>query len=257
MKNFIVAIPARLASQRLPGKLLKPLNGKPLIHHTVDRAIESGAQSVIVATDAEVIAESVTGLPCEICMTAGSHRSGTDRLAECAERMRWPDETIVVNLQGDEPLVSGKWLRQLALDLAADNTAAIATLCHPIDARAEIFDPNVVKVVLSEQGYALYFSRAPIPWDRASFSQAGDELTSGTGWYRHVGVYAYRASALRAFGKLQATPAELRESLEQLRALEHGYSIHVRIVEDRMPPGIDTESDMEQVALILQQETSL
>lgn len=239
---FIVAIPARMASTRLPGKPLRMLGGEPLIGHVVRRAREAGAQ-VVVATDDARVAEALHDHDATICMTRSDHASGSDRLAECARQLRWADDAIVVNLQGDEPFAPASGIREVARALAEDG-APMATLAAPIDDAAQLFDPNVVKVVCDARGRALYFSRAALPWARDAFARARDCLPSGIPFLRHIGIYAYRAGFLKAFSELPGTPLERAESLEQLRALEHGHAIAVRIAPESFPPGVDTEADL-------------
>ena len=250
--TFIVAIPARYASTRLPGKPLRLLDGEPLIVHVARRAKESGAARVVVATDDARVAEALHDNDVTVCMTRTDHASGSDRLAECAHRLGWNDDAVVVNLQGDEPFAPASGIRAVARALA-EGDAPMATLATPIEDAAQLFDPNVVKVVRDARERALYFSRAPIPWVRDSFKQAGLgtresglglPLPQGVPFLRHIGIYAYRAGFLKRFAALAPTPLERAESLEQLRALEHGYSIAVRLAPEPFPAGIDTETDL-------------
>ena len=245
MTAFKVAVPARYASTRLPGKPLLPLAGRPMIRHVYERGLESGAEEVVIATDDERIAEAARGFGADVVLTAAEHPSGTDRLAEVARLRGWNDDAIVVNLQGDEPLTPGGLLRQAAEDLAAFPDAAIATLATPIRSRREVFDPHAVKVVMDRVGYALHFSRAPLPWWRDGFDDARSEaLPQETVHHRHLGIYAYRAGFLARYGELTPSPLERVESLEQLRALWHGYRIHVRQVESTPGHGVDTAEDV-------------
>lgn len=248
---FKVAIPARYGASRLPGKPLRELAGKPMLAHVHDRALASGAEQVVIATDDERIAAAGEAFGAQVCMTAATHPSGTDRIAEVARRYQWPEDTIVVNLQGDEPLIDPALLRALAEDLAAHPAAAIATLCTPIHSARELFDPHVVKVVRDQAGYALYFSRAPIPWERDAFAESRTDLPPTAQHLRHVGLYAYRAGFLQQYAQLQPTYAERAESLEQLRALGHGTRIHVRLTEQPPGHGVDTEEDLQRVAELL------
>ena len=241
--DFIVAIPARFGSTRLPGKPLRRLGDRTLIEHVVRRALDSGARSVVVATDDVRIAAVLRDADVTICMTRDDHASGSDRLAECAEKLGWPDDAIVVNLQGDEPFAPASGIREVARALAEDG-APMATLATPVEDAAQLFDPGVVKVVRDARGRALYFSRAPLPWARDAFAKERDALPSGAPFLRHIGIYAYRAGFLGTFAALAATPLERAESLEQLRALEHGFAISVRIAPEAFPPGIDTEADL-------------
>jgi len=245
--QFRVAIPARYASTRLPGKPLRLLAGRPLIEHVYRRALASGALEVVIATDDARICEVAERFGATVCMTASAHPTGTDRLAEVATRLGWPDDAIVVNVQGDEPGMPPALVRQVALSLATHPDAGIATACTRIHDPAELFDPNAVKVVRDAQGYALYFSRAPIPWHREAFRESGAalaELPTEIAWFRHIGLYAYRAAVLRRYPHLTPAPAEQAESLEQLRALWHGIRIHVAKADEIPPPGVDTEADL-------------
>jgi 3-deoxy-manno-octulosonate cytidylyltransferase (CMP-KDO synthetase) len=248
--GFKVAIPARYASTRLPGKPLRPLAGRPMIEHVYERALASGADEVVIATDDDRIRTVAEGFGARVCMTAPDHPSGTDRLAEVAERLDWPAGAIVVNLQGDEPLMPPALVRQAAEDLAAHPDAGIATLCTPIDELGEVFDADVVKVVRDEAGYALYFSRAPVPWERAAFGTAGAPALGG-GHLRHIGLYAYRVRFLRRYRQLSPSPLEQAEALEQLRALWHGVRIHVSVAVESPGPGVDTEKDVARVEGLL------
>lgn len=253
---FIVAIPARLASTRLPGKLLLDLAGKPLISHTIDVALAAGAQEVLVATDAPEIADAVTAChdPAQVavCMTRRDHSCGTDRLAEVASQRQWSAETIVVNIQGDEPLLPAALVGQVAQQLASDEQASVATLASPLDDPLELFNPACVKVVSNQQGRALYFSRAPLPWHRDAWPASGVVPTGiGKGWWRHIGIYAYRAGFLQRYTELPAGALEQLESLEQLRVLEHGFTIAVGLVEAHPAPGVDTAADLERVRTLL------
>jgi 3-deoxy-manno-octulosonate cytidylyltransferase (CMP-KDO synthetase) len=240
---FIVAIPARMASTRLPGKPLRLLGGEPLVAHVVRRAREAGAQAVVVATDDQRVADALRDEEATICMTRADHASGSDRLAECARQLHWPDDAIVVNLQGDEPFAPASGIREVARALAEDD-APMATLAAPIENAAQLFDSNAVKVVRGASGHALYFSRAPLPWARDAFARDRESLPPGVPFLRHIGIYAYRAGFLDTFSRLPSTPLERAESLEQLRALEHGYRIAVRIAPETFPAGVDTEADL-------------
>jgi 3-deoxy-manno-octulosonate cytidylyltransferase (CMP-KDO synthetase) len=244
---FTVLIPARYASTRLPGKPLADIAGKPMVVRVAERARESGATRVVVATDDLRVRDAVVAHGISACMTREDHATGTDRLAEAAEQLGLADDAIVVNVQGDEPLLDAALIRDMAALLAARPDAAIATACHPIDDASEGFNPNVVKVVLDAAGYALYFSRATIPWARDAFRDAPGVLPPGLPLYRHYGLYAYRVSFLRAFPSLAPAPIERFEALEQLRALWHGYRIVVQITHGTPAPGIDTPEDLARV----------
>lgn len=242
---FIVAIPARHDSTRLPGKPLRDLGGRPLIARVVRRAQDAGAAQVVVATDDARIGDALHDSGALVCMTRVDHASGSDRLAECAERLGWPEDTIVVNLQGDEPFAPAAGVRAVAAALSRDD-APMATLATPIASAEELFDPNCVKVVADSHGRALYFSRAPMPWARDAFAADKETLPENAPFLRHIGIYAYRAGFLRRFAALSPTPLERAESLEQLRALEHGHAIAVRETPEPFPPGIDTEADLDR-----------
>lgn len=244
---FKIVIPARYASARLPGKPLLELAGRPMLHHVCDCAQRCGAEEVIVATDDERIARAVRDIGVTVCMTDAAHTSGTERLSEVVEQSGWDDDTLVVNLQGDEPLMPASLVRQVAADLASNPDAAMATLAYLVTALEEINDPNVVKVVRDRAGNALYFSRAPIPFDRT----AGTAAERRDGVLRHIGLYAYRASFLKQFKQLEPSPHEQAEKLEQLRALWHGFRIQVGIAAEMPGPGIDTADDLARVEEII------
>jgi len=249
--GFRVVIPARYASTRLPGKPLADIGGRPMLAHVWQRAVESGAEQIVVATDDARIEAAARGFGAEVCLTRPDHQSGTDRIAEVAARHRWPDDAIVVNLQGDEPTLPPGLLRQVAAALTAHPDAAIATLAVPIAQRAELFDPNVVKVVADHAGYALYFSRAPIPWHRDSFPGGEGALPAGVAYWRHLGIYAYRAGFLARFVGWPPAPVEQCEALEQLRALWQGERIHVSLAREQPGAGVDTPEDLERVRRVL------
>jgi 3-deoxy-manno-octulosonate cytidylyltransferase (CMP-KDO synthetase) len=248
--SFSVIIPARYASTRLPGKPLADIAGKPMVVRVAERAQHSGADRVVVATDDDRVREAVTAHHIAVCMTRADHSTGTDRLAEAARNLGLNDEAIVVNVQGDEPLLSPSLIRAVAELLAAHPDAAIATACHPITDAAEAFNPNVVKVVLDANRYALYFSRATIPWARDAFAAGRTTIPPALPLYRHYGLYAYRVRFLRLFPTLPPAPIERFEALEQLRALWHGHRIVVEITEGTPAPGVDTEEDLAQVRLL-------
>ena len=247
---FIVAIPARMASTRLPGKPLLPIAGVPMIVHVARRALAAGARDVVVATDDARIEAALAGHGVAVRMTRADHASGSDRLAECAEALGWADDAIVVNLQGDEPLAPVSGIRAVAAALA-DGDAPMATLATRIDDIAELWDPNVVKVVRDASGRALYFSRSPLPWPRDAFAVRRDALPPGVPFLRHIGIYAYRAGFLRRFAALPRTPLERIESLEQLRALENGFAIAVREAPEPFPAGVDTAEDLARVEQLI------
>ena len=244
---FTVIIPARYASTRLPGKPLADIAGKPMVVRVAERAVQAGAARVVVATDDARIKAAVEAHGITACLTASDHATGTDRLAEAAQQLGLPDDAIVVNVQGDEPLLSPALIRAVADLLAAHSDAAIATACHPITDAAEAFNPNVVKVVLDARRHALYFSRATIPWARDAFAGGRDAVPEGLPLYRHYGLYAYRVRFLRAFPALASAPIERFEALEQLRALWHGFRIVVEVTAGTPAPGVDTPEDLDRV----------
>ncbi len=243
MIPFKVVIPARLASTRLPGKPLLDIGGKPMVVRVAEQAAQSGAQQIIIATDHPDIAAATQAHGFAAAMTRADHSSGTDRIAEVVAQQGWADDAIVVNVQGDEPLIPPALIRAVAQHLHDHPECAIATACHPIHDEASMRNPNIVKAVLDKNGNALYFSRAPIPYPRDIFAQ-GAALPHDLPVLRHIGIYAYRAGFLRAFGQLSPAAIEQIEALEQLRALYHGYKIGVAITQDAPPSGVDTEADL-------------
>ena len=249
--GFKVVIPARYGSTRLPGKPLLPLAGKPLIQHVVERAKASAADEVIVATDDRRIQDACAAFGAEALMTRADHRSGSDRIAEVIEARGWAEETIVVNLQGDEPTMPPALIDQVASDLAKQPEIGMATLAHPITEGEVLFDPHVVKVVTDAAGFALYFSRAPIPWHRDEFLGKGATLPGSAPFLRHIGLYGYRAGFLKRYVGWAPSPLELAESLEQLRVLWHGERIHVAVAGETPGPGVDTSQDLTRVAAML------
>ena len=262
--RFTVVIPARYASQRLPGKPLADLNGKPLVLHVCERARSSGAAQVVVATDDERIRSVCAAAGMDVQMTGTHHVSGTDRVAEVAERRRWGDDEIIVNLQGDEPLVPPANIEQAAGLLVAHEAACLSTLCTPIHELAEFLNPNVVKVAVDREGLALYFSRAPIPWNRDGDVQGRTHAAEGGapgaasvgvgaqqkfhGALRHIGIYGYRVGALKRLAATSPCELEQLEKLEQLRALWLGMRIAVDVAREAPGPGVDTPEDLRRVA---------
>jgi 3-deoxy-manno-octulosonate cytidylyltransferase (CMP-KDO synthetase) len=244
---FTVVIPARMRSTRLPGKMLADIGGKPLVAWVAERAKASGAKAVCIATDHDDIARAVTSLGWQALKTSEAHETGTDRLAEAAALLGLAPDEIVVNVQGDEPLIDPRLIREVAAALAARPEASIATAAHPIETAATFFDPNVVKVVTDAAGFAQYFSRAPIPFARDSFAKSRDALPPGFPALRHIGIYAYRVRFLQEYASLKPTAAERFEALEQLRALGHGHRIAVAIWHAPMEAGVDTKEDLERV----------
>jgi len=255
MTSFKIVIPARYASTRLPGKPLLKLNGISLIEHVYNAAKKTNADEIIVATDNKDIFNTVTNFGGYALMTGNDHVSGTDRIHEAAKIKKWDPATIVVNLQGDEPLVSADSIHSLVDLLAENNTAAMSTLASPISDIKTVIDPNTVKVVLDSNNFALYFSRAPIPWLREHFSENiftnPTELPSGSAFYAHIGLYAYRVQTLQKFSSLLPSPLEQAESLEQLRILSNGMKIQVAIADNAQTHGVDTADDLVKVEQLL------
>lgn len=246
MANYHIVIPARYASSRFPGKPLEDINGRPMLQHVYSVAEKSSAQSIIIATDDQRIFDVASTFCDKVLMTSDQHQSGTDRLAEVCEKMQWDDDEIVVNLQGDEPLTPPELLAQVANNLHDFQDASIATLTTDINDADEVADPNIVKVVSDIDGYALYFSRAGIPFMRDS-----DGKQTGYVYQRHLGIYAYRVAFLNAYSKMSHCELEMIEKLEQLRAMYHGHKIHTQKA-CRLPgPGIDTPDDLQKVKSLL------
>lgn len=246
MQDFIVVIPARYASTRLPGKPLADIAGKPMVARVWEQARRSSAARVVVATDDPRIEAALQPLGAEIVMTRDDHSTGTDRLAEVVEQLALSDDAIVVNVQGDEPLLPAELIDQVAARLIQDEGASVATLAEPINDVETLFNANVVKVTRAMSGRALTFSRAPMPWDREGFREP-PQMLSTDAWLRHIGLYAYRAGFLRDFSQWMPAPIEQLEQLEQLRALYHGHAIQVALAEVTPPGGVDTQEDLERV----------
>ncbi|MCP3868250.1 MAG: 3-deoxy-manno-octulosonate cytidylyltransferase [Gammaproteobacteria bacterium] len=242
--DFKVVIPARYGSSRLPGKPLRDIAGKPMIQHVYERAEESGAAETVIATEDHRIEEVALGFGAEVCMTSAEHKSGTERIAEVSRTFGWDERTIIVNLQGDEPAMPATLLIQVARDMDTHPDASVTTLSAPIIDREQLFDPHVVKVVTDARGYALYFSRAPIPWHRDEFIDEEKPLPSDTEFRRHIGLYAYRADFLVRYVEWPPAPLEQAESLEQLRVLWHGERIHVSLAQVDAAHGVDTPEDL-------------
>lgn len=247
--SFTVVIPARYASTRLHGKALLDIAGKPMIAHVVDRAHESSASRVIVATDDDRIAEAARILDCDICMTRKDHESGSDRIAEVVTKLALADDEIIVNVQGDEPLIPGELINQVATSLEFARDAAMSTAAMQIHTDAELQNPNVVKVVFNQKGEAMYFSRAPIPFARDSAANVDTE-DRVIDAYRHIGIYAYRASFLKSYHQLVESSIEQTEKLEQLRVLDNGDKIMVEVVQHGTGAGVDTQEDLATVRAI-------
>jgi len=250
--DFKIVIPARIGSSRLPGKPMRMLAGRPMIAHVCDRALEAGASEIVVATDDERILQVAESRGVKALMTRENHGSGTERIAEVIERLDWADHEIVVNLQGDEPLMRPQLLAQLAATLTPDSGCEMATLAAPLDA-ADVFNPHAVKVVLDGKGNALYFSRAPIPWDRDAFASEQNRIVQGRHYLRHIGTYAYTAGFIRRYVNFPASELESIECLEQLRVLWMGERISVLRIEQPPEAGVDTEDDLIRVNTLLEQ----
>ncbi len=248
---FVVVIPSRYASTRLPGKALADIAGKPMVQHVYERAAESSAARVVVATDDERVVAAVESFGGEVVMTSPDHPSGTDRIEEVVRLLGLPDDALVVNVQGDEPLIPAAVIDQVAANLSAHPEAGVATLCEPIDSIEDFINPNVVKLVADENGLALYFSRAPIPWDRDGFSAGSSAGEVPANARRHLGIYAYRVSLLKQFVSWPPAQLESYESLEQLRALANGARIHVADAVAPVPPGVDTATDLDAVRALI------
>ncbi|GAB5414044.1 MAG: 3-deoxy-manno-octulosonate cytidylyltransferase [Congregibacter sp.] len=250
--SYVAVIPARYASSRLPGKPLADIAGKPMVQRVWERCCLSAADRVIVATDDQRIADACDAFGAEVAMTAADHPTGTDRLAEVVAALNLADDQVLVNVQGDEPLVPPAVVNQVAQNLSDCPEAAIATLCEPFRDAAQLHNPNAVKVVFDRKGFALYFSRASIPFPRDGMAA----LPADACWYRHLGIYAYRAGFLRRYTAWEPSPPEILESLEQLRALYEGERIHVAPSCAALPPGVDTPEDLESVRRLVGDQES-
>lgn len=244
--EFHVIIPVRYDSVRLPGKPLIKIAGKPMIQHVYERALESGAESVVIATDDERVKKKAESFGATVCMTSSEHRSGTERIAETIVAVGYEDDDIIVNVQGDEPLIPPVIIRQVADNLSMHDTVKAATLCEPIISCEELLNPDVVKVIMNQRGYALLFSRAPIPWDRVHFPPKTDQQLNGQ-HYRHIGIYAYRARFLQEYMEWEACPLEELELLEQLRILWNSARIHVAVSKRTAVMGVDTPEDVKRI----------
>ena len=244
--NFKVVIPAHYESTRFPGKLLEKINEQTIINHVVNLANQSGAAEVVVATDDQRIAQSVITSKCEVVMTREDHQSGTDRIAEVVAKKNWPSEDVIINLQGDEPFISADLITAVAEALTLTSDASVSTACFPIVDRSDLFDTNLVKVVLDHQNRALYFSRAPIPWARETFSSAQKLIPKDYVGLGHIGLYGYRSKFLLEYSDLPHSPLENQEKLEQLRVLQAGHKIIVTLTQAPPAPGIDTPDDLER-----------
>jgi 3-deoxy-manno-octulosonate cytidylyltransferase (CMP-KDO synthetase) len=247
---FKVVIPARYASSRLPGKPLVDIAGKPMVIRVVEQARASGAEDVVVATDHAEVEQVVRDYGYHVVMTRPDHTSGTDRIAEVVQQMAWPNDTIVVNVQGDEPLIPPRLIEEVALNLAQHQEASMATACHAIHDKTAMFNPNVVKVIIDAHGHALYFSRAPIPYARDAFAE-GRDIPVAMPVYRHIGIYAYKSAFLKAYAGLEPAFIEKFEALEQLRVLWHGHKISVAVTDHAPAVGVDTKADLEHVRALV------
>ncbi|MGX5913809.1 3-deoxy-manno-octulosonate cytidylyltransferase [Aliidiomarina sp. Khilg15.8] len=250
--SFTVVIPARFDSTRLPGKPLAEIAGKPMIQHVYERAVASGAAEVVIATDDQRVMDAARAFGANAMMTSKDHRSGTERLAEVVRLLALADDEVVVNVQGDEPEIPPEIICQVAENLSSQRNAPMATLAVPVTDSEDVFNPNVVKVVMDGSGYALYFSRAPVPWDREHFAEK--RVTLPPGYLRHIGIYAYRAEFIHRYADWDSSPLEELESLEQLRVLWHGEKIHVAQALFEPPGGVDTEADLNRVRQTLAQK---
>ncbi|EIG27779.1 3-deoxy-manno-octulosonate cytidylyltransferase [Haemophilus paraphrohaemolyticus] len=248
--SFTVIIPARYASSRLPRKPLADIVGKPMIQHVWKKAQQAGANRVIIATDHEEIEKVAKAFGAEVCMTSTEHNSGTERLSEVIEKMAIADDEVIVNVQGDEPLIPSVIIQQVAQNLA-ENQVNMATLAVKLETKEELFNPNCVKVVTDQKGMALYFSRATIPFARDHFADCDDAFVASQPYLRHIGIYAYRAKFVNQYIRWQPTVLEKLESLEQLRALWYGEKIHVELAKEAPQVGVDTLEDLERVRAIL------
>lgn len=248
---YTVVIPARYASTRLPGKPLLEIAGKSMVQRVWEQACKSAAQRVIIATDDVRIEAVARDFGAETCMTSADHPSGTDRLQEVAAKLGLQPNEVVVNIQGDEPLIPPAVIDQVAAHLVANEHSSIATLCEPIESAEDLMNPNAVKVVFDASGKALYFSRAPVPWPRDAFRERRDVLPAVGHWYRHIGIYAYRVGFLHDFVDWPPAPLEALEQLEQLRALYHGVTIQVAPAVAEVPGGVDTPEDLQKVRHLL------
>lgn len=250
---FVVVIPARYASSRLPGKPLLDIAGKTMIQRVYEQASLSAAAEVVVATDDARIEANCESFGAKVCMTKEDHPSGTDRIQEVAEQLGLADDAIIVNVQGDEPLIPPAIINQVAENLAGSNKALMSTLCERIEDVETVFNPNAVKVVFDDAGLALYFSRAPIPWYRDGFNQDPVQMPVGIDYYRHIGIYGYRVSFLHQYVGWSPSLLEQTESLEQLRAMSNGVAIHVEVACEKPLAGVDTQADLDLVREIIAQ----
>lgn len=254
MMSFIVVIPARYESTRLPAKPLADILGKTMIERVAEQALKSGAKQVIVATDDQRIVDAIVHIDnVDACLTSKNHESGTDRLAEVCQQYHFSDDEIIVNVQGDEPLIPPSVIEQVAKNLFENSAASVATLSAPINDQDDAFNVNAVKVVTDKNKLALYFSRASVPWDRDNFTVENKQEKAIDLQYlqRHIGIYAYRVNFLKQYTELSVSPLEVIEKLEQLRVLWHGFNIHVDVANEVPPAGVDTAEDLQRVIRVL------
>jgi 3-deoxy-manno-octulosonate cytidylyltransferase (CMP-KDO synthetase) len=249
--DFHIVIPARYESSRLHGKVLADIAGKSMLQHVYERAKDSGAASVVIATDHNEVAKVAESFGATVCMTSSTHASGTERIAEAVEALELDDDDIVICLQADEPLITPKIIKGIAEDLEAMNNIKVASCCEPIKEIADLYDRSVVKVILNKRHHAMYFSRATVPWDREQFGHDGNAQKVSNVHYRHVGLYGYRVGFLKTYVDWAPCALEKIEMLEQLRILFHGVRIHMRVLEKSVPRGVDTEDDLKRVRSLI------
>ena len=247
MSAYKIVIPARYGSSRLPGKPLIELAGKPMIQHVYERAQATGVSDIVIATDDQRIFDVAQGFGAHVVMTSVDHENGTERIAEVAQQLGWSSDDVIVNVQGDEPLIPRDLIELTAKGLLNHPQAGMSSLCTPIGSAEDAFDPNAVKVVLDNTGFAMYFSRAPIPWDRDLYKTGQKVMTQVSPVYRHIGMYGYRVSFLQQYASMEMTPIEQAECLEQLRALCYGVKIHMGIIDQPPGHGVDTPEDVARV----------
>jgi 3-deoxy-manno-octulosonate cytidylyltransferase (CMP-KDO synthetase) len=246
--GFHIIIPARYQSSRFPEKVLADIGGKPMLQHVFERAEESGAESIVIATDDERVRKVAEGFGATVCMTADTHETGTERIAETIDIVDYEEDDVIVGLQADEPFLPANVIKKLAGNLLTHDNIKIASICTPLTDPTELFNPSVTKVVLNHRNNAMYFSRAPIPWERGNFPVNGNQPDKLLGkHFRHIGLYAYRASFLSHYIEMEACPLEEMELLEQLRVLWNGGRIHMTIIKQQLPSGVDTEADLQAV----------
>ena len=251
MSDYKIVIPARYGSSRLPGKPLINLAGKPMIQHVYERALATGVSDIVIATDDERIRAVAAGFGAEVVMTSPDHENGTERIAEVARVKGWGDDSVIVNLQGDEPLIPQSLIELTAKGLIDHPQAGMSSVCTPLQHDEDAFNPNVVKVVLDREQFAMYFSRASIPWDRDTYKVSTEKMTSKMPVFRHIGMYGYRVSFLRQYTSMEPCVLETTESLEQLRALWYGVKIHMSVIAEAPGHGVDTDADVARVEALL------